>query len=138
MYSLFDSHIEKFNEMYGFQCNKAPTDLGLKQIENFLIILLKEVGEAGSILTTQHPSERLVALADWLGDIIVYCASEGKKHGLPMGDIVNAIMESNFTKLGLDGKPIIGANGKLLKGPSYTPPESEIERILFGAKDVTQ
>lgn len=135
MYSLFDQHIERFNEMYSLPCGQRPNYLGDARIEDFYKILSDELEEVDDIYAIDHPSEKLVALADWLGDIIVYCASEAKRHGITIGPIVEAIMESNFTKLGLDGKPIINAMGKVEKGPNYRKPEPEIERILFGSRD---
>lgn len=32
------------------------------------------------------------------------------------------VMRSNMSKLGADGKPIYRHDGKILKGPNYTPP----------------
>lgn len=32
------------------------------------------------------------------------------------------VHKSNMSKLGLDGKPILRADGKILKGPNYHPP----------------
>ena len=47
-----------------------------------------------------------VAIADLLGDIIVYCRSEALKYGLPLEDVLDLIMDSNESKLGAaDGKP---------------------------------
>jgi predicted HAD superfamily Cof-like phosphohydrolase len=74
--------------------------------------------------------EILADLADWLGDIMVYCASEMRKYGLRSNDILGIIMASNFSKLGLDGKPIYDERGKVLKGPGYWKPEPMIRRLL--------
>lgn len=72
-----------------------------------------------------------VALADWLGDIIVYCASEAARYGLDIDEVLSAIMESNFSKLGEDGKPIYDARGKVCKGPHYVPPESNLYKLMY-------
>ena len=71
-----------------------------------------------------------VALADLLGDIIVYCRSEALKYGLPLEDVLDIIMDSNESKLGADGNPIYDANGKFLKGPGYWKPEPKIMALL--------
>jgi predicted HAD superfamily Cof-like phosphohydrolase len=71
-----------------------------------------------------------VAIADVLGDIIVYCRSEALKYGLPLEDVLNVIMDSNESKLGADGKPIYDENGKFLKGPGYWKPEPKIRELL--------
>lgn len=35
------------------------------------------------------------------------------------------VHRSNMSKLGADGKPILRKDGKILKGPNYTPPQLE-------------
>ena len=45
------------------------------------------------------------------------------------------VHKSNLSKLGLDGKPIYHDDGKVLKGPNYTPPYLDdlvpMSRILY-------
>jgi len=76
--------------------------------------------------------ETAVAIADLLGDIIVYCRSEALKYGIPLEDVLDIIMDSNESKLGADGNPIYDANGKFLKGPNYWKPEPRIRELLAG------
>lgn len=38
------------------------------------------------------------------------------------------VHRSNMTKLGADGKPVVRADGKITKGPSYEPPD--LARVL--------
>lgn len=77
----------------------------------------------------------LTALADLLGDIQVYCASEMAKFGLPLDTVLSIIMQSNFSKMGADGKPIYDEHGKLQKGPAYYKPEPQIRGMLAEALD---
>ena len=73
----------------------------------------------------------LADIADWLGDIIVYCRSEAMKFGIPLEDVLDAIMGSNFTKVG--SVPKYDENGKVLKDLSrFVPPENAIRTIMFG------
>ena len=74
--------------------------------------------------------EALTMLADLLGDIQVYCASEMSKFGLPLDDVLGIIMQSNFSKLGADGNPIYDERGKVQKGPNYWKPEPKIQALL--------
>jgi predicted HAD superfamily Cof-like phosphohydrolase len=76
------------------------------------------------------PLDLAVAIADLLGDVIVYCRSEALKYGIPLEDVLQIIMDSNASKLGADGKPIYDANGKFLKGPNYWKPEPKIRELL--------
>ena len=75
----------------------------------------------------------LTDITDWLGDIMVYCRSEGMKFGLPIENGLEAIMGSNMTKLGPDGIPKHDANGKFLKDmSSFIPPEPALKTTLWG------
>ena len=134
--------VKKFNEMYGFPAPEAPTmpdNFPLKLL-NFTKILRDELNEGFDIIdayNTENPPniETLTNLADWLGDIMVYCASEGAKYGLPMQQVISIIMQSNFSKMGADGKPIKDQYGKLHKGPNYWKPEPKIRNLLEGKAD---
>jgi predicted HAD superfamily Cof-like phosphohydrolase len=69
-------------------------------------------------------------LADWHGDMIIYCHTHAAKFGLPMDEILDVIMESNFSKLGGDGHPIYDDRGKVQKGPNFFPPEPALNKLL--------
>lgn len=112
------------------------------RIENFQITLLDEVSEGDEIselvrplnAETLSPEEAqldvLVQLADWLGDICVYCMSEAAKFGIPLEDVIRVIMESNMSKLQLDGTAKYDDRGKVQKGPNYWAPEPRIRVLL--------
>ena len=72
----------------------------------------------------------MAELSDWLGDLVVYCASEARRWGLPLPEVLRVIMESNFSKLGADGKPIYDERGKVMKGPNYWKPEPKLRDML--------
>jgi len=80
--------------------------------------------------TEYTPMEFLTDMADWLGDIQVYCASEMARYGIPIKETLSIIMSSNFSKLGVDGKPIYDERGKVQKGPGYWKPEPQIQAML--------
>jgi NTP pyrophosphatase (non-canonical NTP hydrolase) len=142
MYKNFKEDIVKMNTMFKLPVQSAITidqDLDIK-VFKFHTILTEEVDElldiADSITYDNAPREPLatldhyVQLADLLGDVIIYCMSEALKHGIPIDDVLKAIMESQWSKLGETGEVIKDVNGKFLKGPNYKPPEEAIKRIL--------
>lgn len=112
------------------------------RLRKFKTTLLDEVNEIDDIVTAcENKAESidvLVAVADLLGDIIVYCRSEALKFGIPLEDVLNVIMDSNESKLGADGKPIYDSNGKFLKGPNYWKPEPRIKELLQAAIAATK
>lgn len=128
----FLAKIKKFNDMYGVESNDRPTNLGTQRLAAFKSILTEEIGEADDVAATlkKSPEDGLTELSDLLGDIIVYCASEMRRWGLPTAKILDIIMESNFSKLGADGLPIKDERGKIMKGPGYWKPEPKISELL--------
>ena len=132
----FHQRIAAMNAMYKLPANEAPTipaDVA-ERLAKFKATLLDEVHEIDEIVqlakTGGSPADVAVAIADVLGDIMVYCRSEALKYGLPLEAVLDVIMDSNESKLGADGKPIYDANGKFLKGPNYWKPEPRIKALL--------
>lgn len=83
-----------------------------------------------------YSEEVLVGIADWLGDMKVYIDSESLKYGIMLSPVLACIMGSNFTKLNERGEVTKDANGKVQKGPNFTPPEEAIRAVLFGAQNL--
>ena len=136
MNKSFAQRIAAMNAMYKLSANDRPTlpaDVA-ERLVKFKATLMDEVHEIDEIVKLSKDGaasiEVAVAIADLLGDIIVYCRSEALKYGLPLEDVLDVIMDSNESKLGADGKPIYDANGKFLKGPNYWKPESRIKALL--------
>lgn len=147
MTTQFTKDILKFNKMYGLPVNESPcipfktsTANGgtarlqlLERLKQFKKILHDEVSEVDEIIAKvaagDEPLEVLTDLADWLGDIQVFCASEMLKFGLDNEVVLSIIMSSNFSKLQTDGTALM-VDGKLQKGPNYWKPEPKLRRII--------
>jgi predicted HAD superfamily Cof-like phosphohydrolase len=143
---MFGKKIKDFNNMYKLPVSAEPSlhNLGvpaLERLQSFKKILLEEVNEIDEIILdldankeVGHPIvpevEVLTKLADLLGDIQVYCASEMAKFGLPLDEVLGIIMDSNLSKLGADGLPIYDERGKVQKGPNYWKPEPKLQAML--------
>ena len=103
----------------------------ISRMENFQDILAEELKEGDPVVILQDdPIGTLTELADWLGDIVVYCYSEAMRYGIPLDEVLSIIMDSNESKLSADGKPIKDERGKFLKGPYYWKPEPVIYALL--------
>ncbi|EOA05244.1 hypothetical protein HFRIS_008881 [Herbaspirillum frisingense GSF30] len=135
--------IRTFNKLYKLPISDTPTlDIGVRpesRLQMFKKILSEELDEIDDIVTAvlsgKSELEVLVALADLLGDIQVYCASEMAKFGIPQDEVLSIIMQSNFSKLGEDGLPIYDERGKVMKGPNYWKPEPKISDLLAKLKN---
>lgn len=135
----FARRIAAMNAMYKLPASDRPAlpEDVVGRLSKFKTTLMDEVNEIDEIVALAQkggtPTDILVAMADLLGDVIVYCRSEALKYGLPLEDVLEVIMDSNQSKLGADGKPIYDANGKFLKGPNYWKPEPKIKALLENA-----
>lgn len=147
--TTFEEDIRAFNTMYRMRVEHTPSlNIGMsvvQRLKDFKSILSKELNEIDDIIVKAElremefvhdgvliPTELevLTDLADLFGDLQVYCASEMCKFGLPLVEVLGAIMESNFSKMGADGLPIYDSEGKLQKGPNYWKPEPKIALLL--------
>lgn len=133
----FSERIALMNSMYRLPANSRPIvpEDTAERLKRFKTILSDEVDEIDEIVELAEKRgsdiDVAVALADLLGDIIVYCHSEALKYGLPLEGVLDIIMDSNESKLGVDGQPIYDINGKFLKGPNYWKPEERIKKLLL-------
>lgn len=132
----FADRIRAMNAMYKLPASERlsiPADVA-DRLKKFKITLRDEVDEIDEIVAAAERGDPAidigVAIADLLGDIIVYCRSEALKYGIPLESVLGIIMDSNQSKLGADGRPIYDANGKFLKGPNYWKPEPKIRQLL--------
>jgi predicted HAD superfamily Cof-like phosphohydrolase len=139
MNSSFAARIAQMNAMYKLPAHDTPQvpDNVVDRLKKFKATLLDEVHEIDDIVAAAEQgapkAELAVAIADLLGDVIVYCRSEALKYGIPLEAVLDIIMDSNASKLGADGKPIYDANGKFLKGPNYWKPEPKIRELLLAS-----
>lgn len=144
--SKFNTQLTAFNQLYNLPTPTTPSLAGagftsrlalLKRLEAFHKIVLDEIDEVFTLMVSINreatEEEILTELADWLGDLQVYCASEMTKFGLDNSKVLDIIMQSNMSKLGADGRPIYDDNGKVLKGPNYWKPEPQIQEYIRAA-----
>lgn len=72
-----------------------------------------------------------VEIADALGDGVYVKYGHAIERGIPLDDVLLEIHRSNMSKLGDDGEPVLRNDGKILKGPRYSPPD--IAKVIYGA-----
>tara|TARA_R110000744_G_scaffold94826_2_gene183305 strand:+ start:2317 stop:2748 length:432 start_codon:yes stop_codon:yes gene_type:complete len=76
-------------------------------------------------------NDDLVEVTDALADQLYILLGTMVAHGMQgiIKDVFNEVHRSNMSKLGEDGKPIYREDGKVLKGPNYSPPN--IGKFLY-------
>ena len=77
----------------------------------------------------EFDNQNLVEMADALTDINYVVYGAGHVSGLPLDDCMREVHGSNMTKLDLGGMPIYNDDGKVMKGPDYTPPN--LSKVLY-------
>lgn len=136
----FPKQIARFNWMFSLPQPLRPQMYieerninALGRLYEFKKILQDELDEVnqiiGKVAGGGDPLEILTDLADWLGDIQVYCASEMARWGIPWEGTMRRIMDAQWSKLDENGQPIV-KDGKVQKGPNYVPPEPAIRSML--------
>jgi predicted HAD superfamily Cof-like phosphohydrolase len=70
----------------------------------------------------------LVAIAHELADVVYVAYGTAHSLGIPLDAVIAEVHRANMTKLDEDGRPVLRPNGKLLKGPSFTP--ADVARVL--------
>ena len=109
-----------FHRAYGLPVRALPTtDVGADQVALRLALIQEEVGE----LAEAASAEDLIGIADALADIVYVAYGTAHVYGIDLDAVLDEVHASNMTKLGADGRPIRRADGKVLKGPAYRPPD---------------
>lgn len=67
--------------------------------------------------------QNIVEVADALSDLLYVVYGMGDVFGIDLDKTFAEVHRSNMSKLGEDGKPVRRADGKVLKGPNYSPPD---------------
>lgn len=114
-------HVEDFHNAFGETNGTEPQ---LLDEDTFMLRYRLMEEETKEYLEACWEGD-VVGVADALGDQLYILCGTILKHGLQhkIVEVFNEIQRSNMSKLGEDGKPIRRGDGKILKGPGYTPPD---------------
>lgn len=131
--------VTEFHQKFGHPVADEPVVLKDERATLRLSLILEEaleLAEAYGFRTEEvesHVSKMLargperpadvVAVADALSDLEYVTNGAAVEQGMPLPELVERVHESNMSKLGEDGKPIYREDGKIMKGPSYSPPD---------------
>lgn len=125
--SAFDLRgaVTEFHDVYGHPIRYEPTlDIPTEELQLGLELIGEELGELTYAISTGD----LIETADAIGDLLWVVESLSVRLGINTDRVLKEIKASNASKLGEDGKPVLRADGKILKGPNFFPPN--ISRAL--------
>lgn len=114
--------VQEFHEAMGARRNVWPPDRTLAALREDLIY--EEHAEfadeiAPAVYGTAPADKR--KLAKELADILYVVYGTADAFGIDIDRVFEEVHRSNMSKL-VDGKPLKREDGKVLKGPNYTPP----------------
>lgn len=110
--------VAEFRRTFKKPIGSYPSIEGV-DLEHHGRLLAEEVAEALTAIRDRDPVELLDGLVDIM--YVAYgCAIEC---GFDLDAGFAEVHRSNMSKLGADGKPILREDGKILKGPNYSPPD---------------
>lgn len=127
-----DTPVVEFHEAFGAPVAWTPQvpPLDRRRLRcELLVEEVREFCEASGFYFEYHgldstPVEPdLTAAADALADIRYVTDGAALEWGIPLEKCLREVHRSNMSKLGEDGKPILRADGKILKGPHFTLPD---------------
>ena len=123
--SNFDK-VKYFMEYFGQSVNYKP---GLVD-ESLACLRLNLIQEEVEELKQAIGQDDLTGVADALTDILYVVYGTGAAYGIDLDECFAEVHRSNMSKLGSDNKPIYREDGKILKGPNYSPPN--LDKVLYG------
>ena len=113
---------KQFRLTYGIKNN--PTKPSRSYQKNLIEEEFNEFLEADGMLFMHGKNRQVEALKE-LADLVYVCYQYAENMNWFLDEALNRVHESNMSKLDEDGKPIYRDDGKVLKGPNYTPPNLE-------------
>jgi predicted HAD superfamily Cof-like phosphohydrolase len=117
--------VENFMVAFGQKVKVSPELADFNTAELRFELITEEVQE----LATAIDNDDIVEIADALTDILYVVYGAGHAYGIDLDECFNEVHRSNMSKLGEDGKPVYREDGKVLKGPKYSPPD--LESVIF-------
>jgi len=124
----YERKVQDFHAAVGAAID-LPFSAELLQLRKTLIAeevkeLFAEFDRAIEELKTQgqvSPKTRIDMMKE-IADVQYVLSGSSVSFGLPIHTVFDRVHDSNLSKFGADGKPILREDGKVLKGPNYHPP----------------
>ena len=116
----------EFHKTFGAKIGESPS-LDVSETSHELRINLIE--EEFSEYKKAIEEKDLIEVADALADLAYVIYGAAITYGIDLDAVIKEVHRSNMSKLDENSKPIYRADGKIMKGPNYSPPC--IEKALF-------
>jgi len=111
--------VKEFMVAFGQEVQEYPNLPPEEVVDLRLDLINEEVGE----LCEAVEYNNMIEIADALADILYVTYGMGAALGIDLDKCFEEVQRSNMSKLGEDGKPMYREDGKVMKGPNYSPPD---------------
>jgi predicted HAD superfamily Cof-like phosphohydrolase len=114
-----------FHTAFNLPRRLLPQDQVPAELVQLRVALLEE--ELGEFRVAAESGD-LVGVADALGDILYVVYGAALTYGIDLDAVLREVHRSNMSKLDASGKPLLRADGKVLKSERFSPPD--LTRVL--------
>ncbi len=119
MKTFLSDQAREFRTIYNLKDSRGRSISAYQK--NLIVEEFKEFLEADGMLFRHGQNVQQECLKE-LSDLVYVCYQYAANMGWDLDEALNRVHISNMSKLDEDGKPIYRADGKVLKGPNYKPP----------------
>lgn len=81
------------------------------------------IEEEAAELREALDNDDIVEVADAIADLLYVVYGAALTFGIPVMEVFAEVHRSNLTKLDDDGLPVYRADGKVMKGKNFSPPD---------------
>lgn len=111
--------VAEFHKAFNLPVRESPSTEIDDELAKLRVALLEE--EVGEFVTASQKAD-LIGIADALADIVYVIYGTALTYGIDLDSVLREVHRSNMSKLAENGKPLIRADGKVLKSDQYFPP----------------
>lgn len=111
--------VKEFHDKFEVVVQSKPSFPDDNTVELRVDLIEEELTE----LIVAIAEKDIVEVADALTDLLYVVYGAGHTFGIDLDKTFAEVHRSNMSKLGEDGRPVRRADGKVLKGQNYSPPD---------------
>jgi predicted HAD superfamily Cof-like phosphohydrolase len=121
------AQVLEFHEAFDLPRQPRPTTQVGDVLATLRVSLLREETEEFAVATEKQD---IVAIADALADVVYVAYGSAVTYGIDLDAVIAEVHRSNMSKLDEHGRPVLRADGKVLKSHRYRPPD--VDAVLDG------
>lgn len=111
--------VREFHRAFNLDVRSTPTQVSAALAAHRQGLLAEETAEVAQASVEGD----ICHIANELADV-VYTAYGTLVYGIDLDAVIAEVHRANMSKLGPDGRPVLRADGKVMKGEHYRPPDA--------------